>query len=118
MKIRSWGKLIVIILGLLFLINLSKDILRLWRAGDRLGLAEKNLEGLREENLRLREEKEFLESPLFLEQQIRDKLNMAKSDEMIVILPQGIEAETQEAEAGRKEGESLAVWQEWLALFW
>lgn len=118
MKIRSWVKFLFIILAVLFIINVAKDILRLWRAGDRLKEAQKTLALLEEEKLRLEQERQFLESAFFFEQQARDKLNMAMSDEVVVILPQGLEDEALQNSEEDMSEKSLPIWQQWLAIFW
>jgi len=118
MKIRTWGKLLFIILALIFMINLSKDIIRLWRAGDRLQQAQEGIEELQKENIGLKQGQEYLESPLFFEQQARDKLSMAKSNEIVVVLPQGLENQSQKQADLNEEKEILPVWRQWLALFW
>jgi len=119
MNLRHGLKILVVIVALVFIINLAKDLIRLWRAGDRLQQAKQNLSAEQAENARLKQEQHYLDSQFFFEQQVRDKLNMTKPGETIVILPQMLKP--QRAEEPSQKGadtETLPVWQQWLALFW
>lgn len=118
MKLRLGLRFIVVILAVLFIVGLGRNLLRLWRAGDRLGQAEEKAKQLRAENLRLKEEQQFLGSQLFFEQQIRDKLNMAKPGEAVVLLPPVASLRPNRVDQLTEENPELPVWRQWLGLFW
>lgn len=118
MRIYNWGKIFLLISGLIFIVNLSKDVFHLWRAGDRLEQNQQKLDNLANENLKLKKEVEFLKSDFFVEQQVRDKLNMAKPGEAVVILPKMFGNEENELVQNDEEPKSDPVWRQWLNLFW
>lgn len=108
---------ILLAFGLLFVFNLTGSIWRLWQQNKPLEEMQKRLEELREENERLKREKAYINSERFLEEQARDKLNWAKEDEAIVILPEEILNLKDEEEKQGSEKE-VANWQKWLEIFW
>jgi len=118
MKLRLGLRLLVIVVAGLFIAGLVRNVLRLWRSGDRLGQAEEKLESLRAENLRLKQQQQFLGSDVFFEQQIRDKLNMAKPGEAVVLLPPVASLQPTERESTEETLIETPVWQQWLVLFW
>lgn len=117
-KIQTGGKLLFFFLGAVLVFNLSRNLLRLWRAGDRLRQAKEKLAAVKTENLKLKEEQRFLESDFFIEEQIRDKLNLVKLGEAVVILPPTLSDKQAESLKSNDEEVSLPVWRQWLALFW
>lgn len=118
MKLQ-WGvRLIILILAGLFILSLGRNLVRLWRAGDRLEQAEEKVQALREENWQLKKEQQFLGSQLFFEQQVRDKLNMVKPGEAVVLLPPAASLRPDQKEEGTQEELDLPVWRQWWQLFW
>ncbi|MGB9706966.1 MAG: FtsB family cell division protein [Microgenomates group bacterium] len=81
---------IFIIIGVALIIKLSGDILRLLKAGDQVRLAEKRVLELERKKEKLSEERQYYQSKEFIEEEARNKLNMAKPGETIVILPPNI----------------------------
>ncbi len=111
-RITQW---IIIIIGVSFIITLSRDILRLIKAGEQIKLAEEKLAVVGQKKEELLEKKDYYTSEEFIEEEARDKLNMARPGETIVVLPQNL-AEL----AGRKEkeaSEEIPNWQQWWRLF-
>ena len=99
----------------MLIINLSRDIWRLYQVGGRVEQTEEKLVEAEEENKQLKEKKEHYSSEDFLEKEIRDKLQLAKPGETIVILPQNIGHEQKEENI--KEEQEKQTWQKWLDLF-
>jgi len=118
-RLKAVLKLVLLVVLFLFILSLCRNLWGLWHAGGRLGKAEEKVKELEAKNAKLLEEKERFESGQFLEEQARNKLFMAKKDELVLILPglatlgkeEGLEEEGLEAE--EKE-----VWQKWLEFFW
>lgn len=105
----------IIIIGISLIINLSRDILRLLKAGDQVQLAEQRVEELKVKQAELVEKKEYYQSPEFIESEARNKLNMAKPGETIVILPPNVE---ELAGQIKKEPQSeIPNWRQWWKLF-
>ncbi len=73
------------------------------------------VEELTLKNKELKERLEYVKSEEFVEKEVRDKLNMAKENEVIVVLPEGLELRDQQLEASNEE--DLPNWQRWLKLF-
>ncbi len=104
-----------VILGLILilLVNLSRDIWRLWHADEKIEDARQKLEEEKQKNKEIKEKK-AAQDELFLEEQIRDKLGMAKPDEIVVILPEKLTVTKDKEE--QKNRQELSNWQQWLNL--
>jgi cell division protein FtsB len=118
MKLRRGVRLIGVVLIVLVIVGLGRNLVRLWRAGDRLKQAEEKVASLRAENVRLKQEEQVLGSERFFEEQVRDKLNMAKPGEALVLLPPAASLKPSRAEEPKAEPEDLPVWRQWVELFW
>lgn len=79
-----------------------------------MGEAEGEVEELLGEQEALLEKREYYQSEEFVEKQARDKLNMAKEGETVVILPEG-EGVLGEVEISRERQEP--IWKKWLGVF-
>jgi cell division protein FtsB len=108
-------RIIVILIGLVLVINLSRNILKLLKAGDRISLAERKLAELEKKNQQLAEQKEYYQSEDFVEQEARNKLNMARPGEAIVILPPNVKELLGKTESKSTSGS--ANWEMWWKLF-
>lgn len=106
---------IILIVGIGLIINFSRDILRLLKTGDRVQQTQLRVEELEKENLELRGLKEYYQSEEFIEEQARNKLNLVREGETIVILPPNVEELI-----GWKEEEKpqeVPNWKKWWRLF-
>jgi len=106
---------LIIVIGVSLMVNLSRDILRLVKVGEQVQQAERVLERRQRENEQLVVQKEDYTSDEFVEEMARNKLNMAKEEETVVILPENM-AEL----LGRKKrqlAKSSPSWQQWWKLF-
>ena len=116
LSIRSRSiQIIIIIAGIGLIVNLSKDIMRLLRSGDELKLAEQKVFELEEERVLLKEKKKYYQSDGFVEEVARNKLNMSKEGETIVILPEDVKGIL-----GTKDShlpEFVPSWKQWVNLF-
>lgn len=74
--------------------------------------AETRLFNLKEENEQLKSELEYKKSNDFAEEEIRNKLGLAKQNEAIVVLPM---EETKESDVENRK--STPNWQKWWRLF-
>ncbi|OGD61954.1 hypothetical protein A2160_01160 [Candidatus Beckwithbacteria bacterium RBG_13_42_9] len=119
MNFRRIIKFFLVVIALIFIVNLTQDLLRLWRAGDRIQQQKQKLAAEQAENAKLKQEQYYLGSQFFFEEQIRDKLNMVKPGEVIVILPLNSGSPQPEGIIlQRGETETLPTWRQWLNLFW
>jgi len=105
-------KIIIAVIGLILIFNLSRDILRLIKASDQIRQAEQRVKDLESQQQQLMEKKEYFESAEFVEEEARNKLNMARPGETIVILPpnNGVAAD-------KGELIQLPNWKKWWRLF-
>jgi cell division protein FtsB len=108
-------KLLVLLLGIYLVVGLSRDLYNLIGKGGRTGEMEKKVEELSLKNLELKEELEYVESEKFVEKEARDRLNMAKEGEVIVVLPEDLAPP--DFQKPQSSNEDLANWQQWLKLF-
>jgi cell division protein FtsB len=111
---KSLVKLAIIIIGIGMIVSLSRNIYRLLKAGDQVKLAQEKLEKLEKENQELAEKKKYYESEEFIEQEARNRLNLGKPGETVIILPPN--AGQTETNLPEKPAE-LPNWQQWLKLF-
>ncbi len=83
-------KALFVFLVVFFGINLSRGIWGLLQAERHLEKVEQEVAALEAEKRALEEEYTYQTSPDFTEQQIREKLSMAKPGEEVVIIPPGV----------------------------
>lgn len=76
---------------------------------------EERVEELRVKNEELKERLGYVKSSEFVEKEARDRLNMAKEDEIIVVLPEELGLRDWKLETSSEE--DLPNWQRWLRLF-
>jgi cell division protein FtsB len=105
----------LIILSLVF-VGLIKQISEALNAGDRLDLAIEEVERLKHENKRLQNKLSEIQEYNYIEEVSRNKLNMSKSNETIVIVPQEAVANILTSQRVVEEPK-LPNWQGWLRLF-
>lgn len=98
------------------LFSLGKQIIFALNAGDRLDSAVEEVSNLQKENKELQKQLELVQSVDFLEEVARNKLNLTKPNETIIIIPQEEISKILSTERKVKEPK-LANWQGWLKLF-
>lgn len=84
-------KIIIVIGSILFLIvlvDMTKQIVIVWQANYRLDKATDDVATLQRQNNDLKKELQQAESLSFIEQEARDKLNMERAGETVVIIGQ------------------------------
>lgn len=81
------SRVLVLGLGLIIIGILVRNIVSLARVQERLHKAQTKLEQERQEQALLKATKERINSAEFIEFQARNKLGYAKSDEVVVVLP-------------------------------
>jgi len=108
-------QILIIIIGIALIVSLSRSILKMFRARDELRLAEQKIEELQKEAAILTEKKDFYQSEEFIEQEARNKLNMVKEGETVVVLPPNLK----ELLGGRENQPQILLpnWRQWLNLF-
>lgn len=108
-------RMAIILIGIGLVISLSRSIFKLLQAADRLKLAEQELAQLEKEHQSLVEQKEYYQSEEFIEQEARNKLNMARPGEAVVVLPPNVGELLGETET--KSVPETPNWKMWWELF-
>lgn len=78
---------LLLIIGVYLVITLSRSIYDLTLKGKDLDVAQKRVENELAQNNELNQKLLDVKKPQFIEQQARDKLNMAKPGETVVVVP-------------------------------
>jgi len=103
-------QLVFIIVGLWFIIVLSRSFLEFFSSGDRIKQSQEEVQKLVSENAKLKEEKDFRETNFFVEKEAREKLGYGIEGESTVIFRQS--PATSEAKLIIKE--EKPNWLKWL----
>lgn len=111
-KVVDW---VIILTGIVLAISFSRDIIRLLKSDDRIGEAVLKVEELEEENRRLKEQEEFFASEEFVEEQARNRLNMSREGETVVLLPPNVSELVNGAVP--TPAPELPNWKKWCQLF-
>lgn len=106
------------VVGVVLAVNLSRSIFDFLRLKSRLVEAEQKLEQLKLEQQGLEKEYSYKTKPEYLEQEVRNKLNMAKPGEMVVIIPESELASaaaisSRSAQDETKETKAMPIWRQW-----
>lgn len=90
-KTNRFLRLVICLIGILLAVNLARGVFGLWKSTDRIRVIEDKLKEAEAKNENLRQKEAFYRSDEFVEQEARNKLNMAKNGETIVIMPENLE---------------------------
>lgn len=104
--------LLILIAGMVAIFSLSRSTYSLLRKGDLFVQKEKELFELRRKNEKLKKILKKVQDPEFIEKEAREKLNMGKKGEVVVVLP-----EERQQITDNKKKEDLPNWQKWYKLF-
>lgn len=107
---RGW---VLVIIGLLMAVKLGSNVVKLWKAGERVSETQLQVEEARRENARLKQQLSDVQTPEFIEREAREKLGLGREGETVVIVP-----ETGGSEAGPSgQMEQLPHWKQWWNLY-
>jgi cell division protein FtsB len=109
-------RLIYIVIGFLAIYSLSRSVYDLWRRMDILSQRKAVFERLQAENTHLKQQLAWQQTPQFVEREAREKLNMSKPGETVILLQNA----TPSAEANGYITGGLfpkASWMLWWRLF-
>jgi cell division protein FtsB len=106
-------------LGTFQIVSLSRQLISLLAAGGRLTKDQSKVEQLEEEREKLKRQLDYHRSQEFLEKEARDRLNLAKPEETVVVIPQELLdfylPKDQDEETSQ---ESKSNWLLWKEAFW
>lgn len=117
MSIRRQSFVVVAVLAAVYLlITLSRDLVGLFSARERITKEERTVAELQTEQQQLAQEIEYVASEEFVEKEAREKLLMSKPGEVVVLDPH-----EEQLKVGEKTGDGaereLANWEKWVHLF-
>ncbi len=118
-KLKVYSNYVLLFVFLLILISLTRNILRVKGVKEKLGKSREHIEKIKGENRELENRLERAKSEEFIEQQLRDKLDLAKEGEIVLILPD--EETLRKFAADIEEEEEILPdpnWKKWLKLFY
>lgn len=108
------GKTLVLILFVYLIWVFASGLWQLYKAGGRLESSRESLSLEQKKNEELKKKLAQVQDPAFIEKEAREKLNMQKPDETVIILPEfNLELENVE----EKEDVDKPNWEKWLDLF-
>lgn len=112
---------LILIAGLVSIFNLSRSIFSLLSKEEIFVQKEKRLLQLKKEKKKLEERLKEVQSPEFIEKEAREKLNLGKRGEVVVILPKlKIEKFASQSSFGAEKlkiSQDLPNWKKWYKLF-
>lgn len=107
------GKILVWVISLVLCLSAGSTIINLWARRGIVSEREADLVRLQEENKTLENALQDARGEQFVERIARDKLGMVKPGETIVIMP----GSTETAGGETKNKSNVALWRQWLELF-
>lgn len=113
---KTFLMIVIILIGLLVLIGLVRQIIAALQSGERMDRLLDEVGLLQAENKRLQDELVEVQQLDFIEEIARNKLNLARPDETIMIIPQEIIDKVLSLSKPVEEP-ALPNWQAWLKLF-
>lgn len=115
--VRKIGYLAVLAVMIFLVYNLSQQIYQSLRAGSRMDREAEELSGLQKKNAELKQRLFEVETLQFIEKEARDKLNLSRPNETVVVIPEDEINKVLESWQEKKIVE-VPNWQGWLKLFW
>lgn len=110
----------VVLFGLFLLFNFTSSIYSLWQKGDIVSEREQYLRRLEKEQDELKTQLSYTMRPDFIEEEARNKLNLVKPDETLIVLSERnatTSGQKQESVEISGSNPSQRVFHRWLELF-
>lgn len=114
--------LFLLIIGLYLVVSLSRSILAIVVKGKAVEEAKNNVEKTLAENNKLNKDLLYVQSQEYIEKQAREKLNMSKKGETVVIVPEELTKQIATFEATLSASffehpQPIPNWKKWWSLF-
>lgn len=110
---------VLLIIGIYLVVSLSRSILLFWSKQDVLKKAEQKVALDMKKNQELSEQLAQVRSQEFVEEQARNKLNLARPNETVVVVPKDLVGQIA-TYSGQIKGENkpgIPNWKQWWNLF-
>jgi len=111
-KAKDW---VITIILVVLTVRLGADVVKLWRAGARVKDTEKELAVVQKETEALKKQLAEVQTPEFVEREVRDKLGYGKPGEEILILPLQEESKLTETAGVNNEANWKKWWRLWIS---
>jgi len=117
-RLKSIPNYLIIGLIVLLFLSISKNFTGASKVNQKIAEKESKAQKLKEEQERLKKQLETVQSDAYIEKQLRDKLNLAKEGEVVVVLPPE-EVLRKFAPHYEEEEDTLPDpnWKKWMKLF-
>src|SRR3989344_887004 len=106
--------ILFLFIGIFLLGNLAQGIFDAWRGRERIQKMRQDLQEIARENETLQQEIQYYQSDEFVEKEAREKLNLVRPGETVIIVPE--EALKKEESERIKQTRAEPVWSQWTAL--
>lgn len=106
--------MVIAILGMVMAVRTGLNVYRLWRTGDSVKEARRNLVEATAESERLQKQLLEVKSPEWVEKEARERLGYGRPGETILVLPE--QESSRETELGAQE-QNIPNWKKWWKLY-
>ncbi|EKD52953.1 MAG: hypothetical protein ACD_61C00190G0011 [uncultured bacterium] len=110
---RGWYQAVILAIAWLLILSLARDVWQMRKGFSRITEAGKRLSAEEARNLALKNKMSLVLTDDFKEKLIREKLNMQKEGEILIVMPE--EYTAQKATSGEKE-DQVPNWEKWWLL--
>lgn len=115
---NRWLEWAVVFIGAILALRSGIAVFRLWKAGDRLELAQTRLYEVEQENIKLKGELAYTKTDEFVEKEAREKLGYGNEGEVILILPEGSGGtKGNDLDQVEVENNRMPKWRKWWKLY-
>ena len=109
---NRWLNWAVLILGIVLVARTGANVVRLWKAGEWVQEAKKEVAAAEGENQQLRDRLAQVQTPEYLEREARDKLGYGRPGEVVLVMPEGMGSPSAQASEGHRPN-----WLAWRKLY-
>lgn len=114
---RSLVFLGILVFCWLLIVSLAKDLGRVRDGYKRIEDANLKLKAETENNIALKKKMNYAQSEYYREKIVREKLNMQKPGEVVVVMPEGgLITDNEDMDSLSETENSLKNWQKWLRI--
>lgn len=108
--------ILTVVIGVYLIINLAGTIIHLWQKQEEIRTVEEELDTLKKQNKDLGAKFEYVQTPEFLEKEVRDRLGLVLPRERQVIIDENLLKATESSKTAQPQN-LWTNWQKWLKLF-
>ncbi len=112
---NSWYMALILVIGWLLIVSLARDVWQIRSGFGRITEANKRLASEEAKNEALKAKLGLVLTDEYKEKLIREKLNMQKEGEVLIVMPEKDSEQTKKANQGGFVGQE-ANWQKWWRL--